>query len=375
MTDDSLSSPAVPFAVKVSFWVLLGALSVEFAEVTCASDPFPFFRIWGWMVTFPLYTLHVLLLSYFAFGKQRVTLTSLFLAGAILGMYEAYITKVLWSPTWGESFTWKIGGVAVIQTAILVLFWHPFMAFVLPVFVAEILFTSSRETFEALPSVVRRALGTKKRFLLAVFAFAIYAGIYQSGGFQPDGLRTLWKPLLSGSSTVSFLFLLGGVWRWIRRGRDYSFRELLPSKRAALVLGLLVFLLYLLTGIFLRPEALPRTLTPHLAVWAIYGVLITLFYFEAKHAPLWASMGPSPLRPFSIQAGLLFGVPFTATSTLFVLFARNLGRAGHAVSVGSWFVGCSAGMALLVWATRSIVSLQRCNHGETRVWPACKRTP
>ena len=50
----------VPLGRKLVFWLLLGVLSVIFAEVTCASSPYPFFDTWGLLVVTPLYTLHTL---------------------------------------------------------------------------------------------------------------------------------------------------------------------------------------------------------------------------------------------------------------------------------------------------------------------------
>ena len=82
---------------KYLFWLIMGALSTVLAEVVAGSSPFPFFDAWGILVVFPLYTLHILVLSYIVFRKCVPTLKNLFLAGALFGLYEAYITKVLWT--------------------------------------------------------------------------------------------------------------------------------------------------------------------------------------------------------------------------------------------------------------------------------------
>lgn len=330
----------VSLPTKLLFWLILGTLSVELAEVVSSSDPFPFFHLWGLIVTFPVYALHVLVLAYFVFGRKKATLPSLFLAGAILGMYEAYLTKVLWNPTWGESFTLQAGGVYVIQTAVLVLFWHPLLAFVLPVFFAENLFTSSSETFDALPRFAQKALRKRPVFFLAVVAFAVFGGIYQSGA-----LRTLRLSLLSGASATAALFLLGGLWRWVRRGRSLSLRDVLPSKRQAAVLGAFLLVMYIVMGALLRRDALPRTLTPHLTVGGMYAILIALLYFNLKHSSPWTGTGPSAIRDISVQTGLVLGGVFTLTSALFGLVGGNVKMV---VVFGSWVVGCALGAALLI---------------------------
>jgi hypothetical protein len=91
---------AVPLRVRLVFWALMGALSVVFAEVVACSTPFPFIHPWGVLVVVPLYSLHTLVLAPLVFRRRMVRLTSLWLAGAIFGLYEAYVTKVLWHPGW-----------------------------------------------------------------------------------------------------------------------------------------------------------------------------------------------------------------------------------------------------------------------------------
>ena len=126
---ESVLSPKVSTRDKLIFWLFLGGLSAVSAEIISSATLFPFFPLWGVLVVLPSYGLHVLVLAYLNFRKPRVTMTTLFLAGAIFGLYEAYLTKVLWSPTWGE-WNWQFGGVYVIQTIVLVLFWHPLMAYI-----------------------------------------------------------------------------------------------------------------------------------------------------------------------------------------------------------------------------------------------------
>ncbi len=44
--------------IRLFFWVILGAFSVFFAEVTVGSSMFPFFDPFSILVTCPLYALH-----------------------------------------------------------------------------------------------------------------------------------------------------------------------------------------------------------------------------------------------------------------------------------------------------------------------------
>lgn len=335
----------VPTRVKLVFWILLGALSTIMAEVIASSSPFPFFTFWGIVAVIPLYSLHVLVLGFVAFRARRITIPILFIAGAVFGMYEAYLTKVVWSPTWGD-FNYQFGGIYLIQTILLVLFWHPFMAFILPIFLAENLFTDSSETFAALPQKIQESLRNKSKWTWTVAAFAVYFAIYKSFG-ATDWTTTF----LSGLSNIAILFGLGYLWKRVKGNRDLTFRDVLPSKKEAVVLGLLLLLGYLVEGLWLRPEALPRTFEPHLTVWIIYAVLFILLYFNIKRAPEKVdSSQPAPFKDYAVRTGLIFGLvvpllslallPIKIISIFLVLF--------------SWLVGCILGAIILIRSGRAL---------------------
>ncbi|NIA12564.1 MAG: hypothetical protein GWP08_00695 [Nitrospiraceae bacterium] len=110
-------------------------LSTAFAEVTCGSDRFPFFLPWGILMVTPLYTLHLVCLASILARTRRLTWPGLCFAGALFGMYEAYITKVLWAPDWGLELAVPFAGVMWLHVVLLVFWWHPLMAFVVPLWV------------------------------------------------------------------------------------------------------------------------------------------------------------------------------------------------------------------------------------------------
>ncbi len=96
---------------KIFFWLILSAWSLFFAEVLSGSALFPFFDPWSLGIALPLYGLQVILLLtlIYRFGRPRFSL--LVFAGMLLGLYEAWITKVLWQPPWGAALG-LAGGVA-----------------------------------------------------------------------------------------------------------------------------------------------------------------------------------------------------------------------------------------------------------------------
>src|SRR5487761_2441455 len=81
---------------KCAFWLIAGMLSVVCVEVPAGSTMFPFFTIWGVLVVWPLYLLHSVFLAGVGFRCGQPRFWPLYSAGMLYGMYEAYITKVVW---------------------------------------------------------------------------------------------------------------------------------------------------------------------------------------------------------------------------------------------------------------------------------------
>jgi len=162
----------------------------------------------------------------YRFGQPR--LTTLFLAGTIFGLYAAYITKVLWSPPWGPD-PLQIGGIAFVATFVLVLFWHPVMAFIVPQLVAERALTRSRTVTKGLPGKLQALLGRRR----TIVGLVVLAAIFQSVNTPSPGIA-----LLANSSSVAVLLVLTWLWqrsgdktpsRWSSGSGGYLFRWQCPA--------------------------------------------------------------------------------------------------------------------------------------------------
>ncbi|MCL5270473.1 MAG: hypothetical protein M1457_07980 [bacterium] len=128
MDDRSKSAP--PWRLKLFCWVLLAMFSAVLAEVPAGSSPMLLYHPWGLLVVTPLYGLHLLFFATIVYRWGRPTFFTLFFAGALFGLYEAYITKVLWNPTWTGDYH-HLAGLVVEPTLMMTLFWHNWMAFIL----------------------------------------------------------------------------------------------------------------------------------------------------------------------------------------------------------------------------------------------------
>jgi len=329
-----------PRRARYLFWVILGALSTAIPEVIAGSDLYPFFKVTDYLLVIPLYTLHSLVLWYVVWRGGRPRLYNLFPAGALFGLYEAYMTKVIWSPTWAAE-PFRVFGVAVVETLVLVLFWHSFLAFIVPLFVAETSMTCSREIVGGLPAWLGGRLARlRDGYLFLVFPFI-------GGLFQSVNTHSMRDAVFSGLTSTAVIVGLVYVWRR-RVGCGYPLRSLLPTRNEFRVLLALLLLLYGLMGVFWRPDALPG-LGPQLAVWALYLLFGGLLYLGLRRSRVDESGGPVAGLDFSLGGMLLFGAVFSLGS----LLGEATGLSFVAV-YGVWITGIVFGFYVLVYTVRSV---------------------
>ena len=335
--------PGKPSAwTRAFFWLILGSLSVYFAEVVSGSDIFPFYKPVSWILVFPLYTLHTLVLWTAVFRHGRGRLYALFPAGALFGLYEAYITKVIWSPTWNDAPI-RLGGVAVVETLLLVLFWHAFMAFIVPLFLAETALTSSREVFTGLP------LRAKKMLQSGSASKIVYVLTFAAGLFQSNGASTPFDSLASGALNSAFLIALIVIWKR-KRGDGYSLRDLLPGPRGFRVLLVLLGVDYLVLGGLLRPEEIPgiEAQSTVLALYLFFGTLLI------AGIRLSGRVVEAPSASYELDASVgrmgAMAILFTAGSVI-----GSLTRVGYVVALLVWVVGIAIGLMTLGLTIRHLL--------------------
>lgn len=336
------------FSRKVWFWVILGMSSVFFAEVTVGSQPFPFFDPFAILVAVPLYTLHILVLATIVVRGRKVTLSSLFVAGILFGLYEAYITKVIWDPYWEFGTTVYFAEIAVAQTVILILWYHNFFAFIIPLAVGEALCTNSSKVFSALPARVRRMFQVEKmpRTLLAL---GIVFGMFQAA----SGLGPSVSPLSVGASGL-LLFAVYQAYR-MTGGARHSIDALLPSERQFRVLLALLVLFYAIMTPALLPENLPGPVG-HAAVLLMYaGAILLLRAALRRNGRELAAEGSVNADPALAQVSVKHIVLFLA---VYAVSATVLGFVQPVAGVAALFMhiaGVCVGVLILAKAARASV--------------------
>ncbi|MHA1857543.1 MAG: hypothetical protein ACTSWX_10935 [Promethearchaeota archaeon] len=139
MNSDNIQPETSPHPKSnVAVVLLVGALSMFFAEVMAGSSNLWFLDPFGILSTYVLYLGHVLLYLNLAIRFKRTSLVQLYLWGMLFGLYEGPITQVLWSgymDSTGPPIV--LLGVASFEFIVLVFFWHPIMSFIIPVLVYE----------------------------------------------------------------------------------------------------------------------------------------------------------------------------------------------------------------------------------------------
>lgn len=257
---------------KIFFWIVLGFLSTFFAETFSGSAPDFLFKAFGYFGIIPIYLLHSVLLAAIVIGRGKpFSLRSLYFVSLLFGMYEAYITKVLWSPTWNPEF-WHLAGMAVAETSLLVFFWHAVFSFLLPLFWLESLAMPTPRLPALLPEKWRARLVSLRGAILTGLIGGIMAG---SAIASPPQAFVI---LLADSLVLSLLVFL---FRRINRKESFSFSALLPRRGEVVVLAALLFFVYLFFGLFLRREVHPG-LVGHAAVLVMYVGFLALLFLSLR---------------------------------------------------------------------------------------------
>lgn len=259
---------------KGLFWLILSCLSVLFAEVVSGSHPWGVFSIWGIIAVLPLYGLHAIILMALSHRHGTPRISALVAAGAVFGLYEAYITKVIWNPTFPTPGI-KLAGLDVMSLFGVSLAFHPLMSFVVPVAVADMLCLHTGQWRLWTPSKLRRALLDPKRAMRAVALLGAFAGLFNGCTLPPGSSHIM--PAMMMMLNSGLIALL--VWAWNRRigGTLPTLVDVLPNCKQLLQLSFALLAVFLLQGCLLRLNALPG-LRNQVGVWLLYALFIWLFW-------------------------------------------------------------------------------------------------
>lgn len=341
----------VPLRVKLPAIALASLLSMFFAEVFSGASPLWFLSGWGWLVTLPLYGSHLLLLINLAMRTGRTSVSSLYLWGIVFGLYEFWITKVLWAGYIGS--TPGLGtflGVGVQEFAVLALFWHPVFSFIIPVLVYEIMVAAAGNPAGVLPS--HAAFLSRRRRNSAAAAVAVLIGAsFLNIGAQANAPGAV-LTIVGSIAIVSIMLWLAA--RGVRgEASRLGINALRLGRRGFAILAVYVGALYAVSFPLLLPERIPGVGVIAFTL-AIYAAVAALISFKRRNAEVGTATSGRG-APFSFRDLAAFAVAMVAVTTVLTLSPV----AGFVLFFGFYWGITGAGCVLLAIAIAILVRERR----------------
>ena len=262
--------------------ILFARLSVGLIVLICAelfsgaTLHMGFWHPWTFLVTYWLYFAHFFFFTTLAVWTGRTSLPSLYLWGILFGLYESWVTKVIW---WGYGGDGKLVlgslGPFGFSEISMVFFFHPVVSFILPLAVACLLCPNLRPVFPDLAWITGTSKWARCVQAFLVISFAPIMGM-NSGG--PVNL------------VLNTVFVVGCLLLCLRLGRPaFGNSDGLPivvfSRWGFTGLCVYLGLLYGTTYFLLRPEGLP-SVPVQLLTLSFYAVTVLGLWLHGQAQPL-----------------------------------------------------------------------------------------
>ena len=262
-----------PRQAKALFILLIGLLSMVFAEVFAGSSPLWFVTPWSILVTFPLYLAHILLFLNLALIFRRTSISSLYIWGILFALYETWITKVLWAGFSSNSYTiWgSVGGFGIYEFGIIGLFWHPLMSFIVPLLIFQIMAASSMPSKGVLGSILPLVIKNRRNWFLAIFMTVTGASFLSAGSgynFVVTDLTILVSVLVV---YIVYKIILSNYANY------FSFYSLKLGRMGFAILGIYLAGLYIGSFLFILPSRIAALPTIFLTIVVYVTVIVLQF--------------------------------------------------------------------------------------------------
>jgi hypothetical protein len=143
--------------------LFIGLIVFTCAEVfSGASLQVGLWHPWTWIVTYWLYLAHFFFLISLAIRTGKTSIWALYLWGVIFGLYESWITKVIWYGYSGDG-NFAIGNIGPYgySEISMVFIFHPVMSFIVPLAVSCVIYPQLRRCFPDLAWLTGRSKGAR----------------------------------------------------------------------------------------------------------------------------------------------------------------------------------------------------------------------
>ena len=275
--------------------VLIGLIILICAEVfSGASLRAGLWHPWTVLVTYWLYVAHFFFLTTLAVRTGRTSLSCLYLWGVLFGLYESWITKVIWRGYNGDGkFAMGHIGPYGFSEISMVFIFHPVASFILPLAVACLLCPPLRRLFPELAWFTGKTRGARTVQGYLVLSFAPVMAM-NSGG-----------PINLAANLAVAIILLFALLRLARPALSASDgRHIVAFGRRGFA-GLCVYLalLYGVAYVAIRPEGRP-SVGVQLFTFVFYGLAIVGLWLHRKREPLPAAGAPFEKGELHLVTGL-----------------------------------------------------------------------
>ena len=258
--------------------ILFGFLSMIFSQVFTGTSPLWFLGASDWFVVLPLYWAHALLLLNLAMRYERTSLTQLYLWGVIFGLFEGWITKVIWAGYVGEVPVFgTFLGFAVGEFLVIALFWHAFFSFIVPILMFQIIVQGTyKGDAEAVHTSHLKVISRNTRNKILLGIFVVTSSFFITMGLYANTLAIL----VAGGINFAYIFLLNWiVTSWNKKPLDLDSLRL--GERGLSIAVIYLIATYAFSFLTNMPERIPSIGTLLLTI-AFYIVVITLIFLSPR---------------------------------------------------------------------------------------------
>ena len=215
--------------------------------------------------------------------------------------------------------------VAVVEFPILVFFWHPVMSFILPVLVFEML--TGQVHLKHMKFLKK---SRDKTALIILFLIAVSTFIANGNNFD----------LVSSNLSLVGTLLIVLVLYYLSRGSSLQIFNF--DKTGFIVLSVYLFLLYVITFVFLLPERIPGTVLPYISVIFFYILTVFLILRSEKVSIKFIPMSSYLYNGREI---LLFAVITVVATNVMCVFSNI----ASVILTGTYFVLMFVGVGIFVY--------------------------
>jgi hypothetical protein len=257
--------------------LLVGLVVLICAEVfSGASIQMGLWHPWTLAVTYWLYFAHFFFFTTLAVRTGRTSLGSLYLWGVLFGLYEFWITKVIWHGYGGDGklAMGAIGPYGYSEISMAFIF-HPVASFILPLAVTCLLCPPLRRLFPDLAWLTGKS---KIACVVQVYLVISLACVLAMNSGGPANL----------ACNLAFVFVLLFVLSRLSRsalGSSDGSPIVVFGGRGFVGLCMYLMLLYGVTYPFLRPDGLP-SVPLQLFTFVFYALAIAGIWLHRRREPL-----------------------------------------------------------------------------------------